>query len=57
MPDKTNLSRRGLFLNATAAGAAVATGTLAVPAATSAQAATPAAKWNSEADVVVIGAA
>jgi succinate dehydrogenase/fumarate reductase flavoprotein subunit len=54
MPETMDVSRRDLVLNATAAGAAAAAGTLAVPGPASAQAASP-AHWNHEADVVVIG--
>ncbi|WP_158926038.1 FAD-dependent oxidoreductase [Acidisphaera sp. S103] len=46
------VSRRGFFLNATAAG--VAAGTLATPDANAAAASRM--KWNREADVVVVGA-
>jgi len=56
MTEESNVSRRDLVLNATAAGVAVGAGTLAASSLVWAQAASPPAKWNREADVVVIGA-
>jgi len=56
MAGKSTFSRRAFFLNATAAGTAVATGALAAPTPGSAQPATPMSNWSGEADVVVIGA-
>jgi predicted oxidoreductase len=55
MAEESNVSRRDLVLNATAAGAAVASGTLAEPGPASAQASVIPTEWNSAADVVVIG--
>ena len=56
MAGKSTFSRRAFFLNATAAGTAVAPGALAAPTPGSAQPATPMSNWSGEADVVVIGA-
>jgi hypothetical protein len=54
MAKKPNVSRRGFFLNASAAGAGVAAGVLVAPETGSAT--PPPLKWIHEADVVVIGA-
>ena len=56
MTDKADVSRRDLVLNATAAGAAVAAGTLGASHTAWAQPTALPTKWHHEADVVVIGA-
>ena len=56
MAQKAKSSRRGFFLNAIVAGTTLATGTLASPGPSSAQAARPPTRWSREVDVVVIGA-
>ncbi len=56
MSEKSTISRRNLLKRATVAGAAVAATSLASAGEASAQAARPPAKWDREADVIVIGA-
>ena len=55
MAAKGKVSRRDLLKRAGLAGAAAATGGLALPSEASAQAATPPTRWDREADIVVIG--
>ncbi len=56
MPEKANVSRRGLLLNATAASAAAAAARLSAPSPAAAQAGPLPTQWSLEAEVVVIGA-